>query len=319
MNNQKKFIVSHAPFLHLGNGVPERNYNCIFAALPAALMGLAYFGVPALGVLCLSVGSAIGWEWLLNKASKEAVTVGDGHAALTGLILGMLLPATAPYWLVLTGTFLAIVIGKQIFGGIGANPFSPPALAFAILMVSWKNYLDFDAQLLNMNFDFAAFHPLVAAKAFGTEYVAGISLGDLIIGRQIGGVGATCGLALILGGVYLIARGFMRWEIPVAFIAGLAITAALFHVANPAKYAGPMFHLFSGFSLIGAIFLATDDSASPVNPVAMIVYGAVGGIMTIVIRNIGQFPDGVIFAILLINLINPLVDKIRPKALGKVA
>jgi electron transport complex protein RnfD len=319
MNNQKKFIVSHAPFLHLGNGVPERNYNTILAALPAALMGLVYFGVPALGVLCLAVSSAIGWEWLFNKASKRQVTVGDGHAAFLGLILGMLLPATSPYWVVLTGTFLTIVIGKQIFGGIGANPFSPVALAYAILMVSWKNYLDFDTQLLHMDFDFAGFHPLVAVKAFGTQSIAQITIGDLIVGRQVGGTGATCGLALIFGGIYLVARGFIRWEIPAAFVAGLVVAATLFHMADPSRYAGPLFHLFSGFSLIGAIFLATDDSASPVNTVAMVIYGAVGGIMTIVIRNIGQYPDGVIFAILLINLINPLVDKIRPKPLGKVA
>jgi electron transport complex protein RnfD len=319
MNNQKKFIVSHAPFLHLGSGVPERNYNIILAALPAVVMGITYFGVPALGVLCLSIASAVGWELLINKASKQTVTVGDGHALLTGLLLGMLLPATAPYWLVITGTFLAIVIGKQIFGGIGANPFCPPALAFAILSVSWKNYLDFDAQLVDMDFNFVAYHPLVALKAFGTEYISGLSLMDLMIGKQIGGIGATCGLALILGGAYLIARGFMRWEIPVSFIAGIVVTATLFHLADPSKYGAPLIHLFSGFTLIGAIFLATDDSASPVNPVAMIVYGAVGGIMTIIIRNVGQYPDGVIFAILLINLINPLVDKIRPKALGKVA
>ncbi len=319
MINQKKFIVSHAPFWHIGSGVAERNYNTIFAAIPAALMGLAYFGLPALGVLCLSVASAIIWELLFNLAANRPITVGDGNAILIGLIFGMLLPATAPYWLVLTGTFVAVVMGKQIFGGIGANPFSPAALSYAILMVSWNTYFDFDAQLLNYNFDFAPFYPLVAVKAFGTEAVADITIGDLMVGRQIGGVGATCGLALILGGIYLIARGFMRWEIPVAFIAGLVITATLFHVGNPELYAGPGFHLFTGYSLIGAIFLATDDSASPVNTVAMIIYGAVGGIMTIVIRNIGQFPDGVIFAILLINLINPLVDKIRPKALGKVA
>jgi electron transport complex protein RnfD len=319
MNNQTKFIVSHAPFLHLGNGVPERNYNTILAALPAALIGRAIFGVPALGVLCLSVASAIGWELLFNKVSRRAVTVGDGHAALTGLILGMLLPATVPFWVVITGTFLAIVIGKQIFGGIGANPFCPPALAFAILRISWKFYLDFDARLVNIDLGFPAFHPLIAAKSFGAAYVSDLNVWNLLIGQQVGGIGATCGLALILGGIYLIARGFMRWEIPVAFIAGLLVTATLFHIADPSKYAGPLFNLFSGFSLIGAIFLATDDSASPVNPAAMLIFGAVGGIMTMVIRNIGQYPDGVIFAILLINLINPLVDKIRPKALGKVA
>jgi electron transport complex protein RnfD len=187
------------------------------------------------------------------------------------------------------------------------------------MMASWKTYFDFDAQLLNYSFDFTPFYPLLALKAFGTEAVADISISDLIIGRQVGGIGATCGLALILGGVYLIARGYQRWEIPVAFIAGLFATAACFHVVNPELYAGPVFHLFSGYALIGAIFLATDDSASPVNAVPMLIYGAVGGIMTILIRNIGQYADGIIFAILLINLINPLVDKIRPKALGKVA
>ena len=319
MINQKKFIVSHAPFLHIGSGVPERNYNAIIALIPAVLMGLAFFGAPALGVFCLSVASAIVWELLFNLAAKRPITVGDGHAALIGLLFGMLMPASAPYWLVITGTFLAIVVGKQIFGGIGANPFTPPVLAYAILLASWKGYLDFDAQLINFDFDFTAFYIPVAMKAFGTEALANVSLGDLIIGRQVGGIGATSGLALIIGGVYMIVRGFMRWEIPVAFIAGLLVTASLFHIADPETYAGPLFHLFTGYALIGAFFLATDDSASPVNKLAMVIYGAVGGIMTILIRHLGQYPDGVIFAILLINLINPLVDKIRPKAIGKVA
>lgn len=319
MHNQKKFIVSHAPFRHIGSGIAQRNYNTIVAAIPAALVGVAYFGIPALGVLCLSVASAVIWEILFNLAAKRPIHVGDGHAILIGLLLGMLLPAAAPFWLVITGTFLTVVIGKQIFGGIGANPFCPPVLACAILMASWKTYLDFDAQLVNFNFSFTPFYPLVAAKAFGAQAVADIRIGDLMLGRQVGGIGATCGLALILGGIYLIARGFKRWEIPVAFIAGLFVTAACFHAVNPEAYAGPLFHLFTGYSLIGAIFLATDDSASPVNKIPMLIFGAVGGVMTILIRNIGLYADGVIFAILLINLTNPLVDKIRPKALGKVA
>lgn len=319
MNSHKKFIVSHAPFLHNGSGVAERNYNNIVALIPAVLMGLAFFGISALGVLCLALSSAVIWELLFNLAAKRPISVGDGHAAMIGLILGLLLPATAPFWVVITGTFLAIVIGKQIFGGMGANPFCPPALAYAILYISWKNYLDFDAQLIHFDFDFTPFYIPAAVKAFGTEALTNVKLGDLIVGRQVGGIGATSGLALILGGVYLIARGLKRWEIPVAFIAGLVITATFFHMANPAVYAGPFIHLFTGFTLIGAFFLATDDSASPVNPAAMAIYGATGGVMTILIRNIGQYPDGVIFAILLINLINPLVDKIRPKAIGKVA
>ena len=319
MNNQKKFIVSHAPFWHIGSGVPERNYNIILALIPAVAMGLAYFGVPALGVICLSVSSAIAWELVFNKLAKLDITVGDGNAALIGLLFGMLLPATAPYWLVITGTFFAIFIGKQIFGGIGSSPFNPAVLAVAILAISWKPYFDFDGQLVNYNFDFTARYLPQALKAFGPAAMAKINLGDLLIGKQVGGIGATCGLALILGGLYLIARGFMRWEIPAAYIAGVVVTASIFHTVDPTRYAGPMLHLLIGYTLLGAFFLATDDSSSPVNPVPMLIYGAMGGVMTILIRNIGAYPDGTLYAILVINLINPLIDKIRPKAIGKVA
>jgi Na+-translocating ferredoxin:NAD+ oxidoreductase subunit D len=319
MNSQKKLLVSHAPFWHIGSAVPERHFNAIIAALPAVLMGISVFGVPALAVICMAVSSAIGWEFLITRLSKRPNTVGDGNAALIGLLLGMLLPATAPWWLVITGTFVAILVGKQIFGGIGGNPFNPAALSYAILAIAWKKYFDFDAQLLHFDFSFPAHDPLGASKAFGPEAAAGFNLGDLLIGREIGGIGAVCGLALILGGVYLIARGYVRWEIPVAFIAGLFITAGLFHMAAPERYAGPLFHLLAGNTLIGAFFLITDDSSSPVNKIPMLIYGAMGGLMTMLIRNIGVYPDGVIQAILVINLINPLIDKIRPKALGKAA
>jgi Na+-translocating ferredoxin:NAD+ oxidoreductase subunit D len=315
----KKYIVSHAPFWHKGGGVPERQFNTIFAALPAALVGLAYFGVPALAVISLSVSTAIAWELLINLAAKRPVSIGDGNAALIGLLLAMLLPATAPWWFVVVGTFLAIVIGKQIFGGIGGNPFNPAVLSFAILMVSWPLYMDFDARLIHYEFDFPALFPLVAAKAFGASAAENYNTLDLLLGRQVGGLGATCGLALILGGIYLILRGYIRWEISVSFILGLFITAAMFHAADPSRYAGPLFHLLTGFSLIGAIFLATEDSSSPVNFIPMLIYGAMGGIMTMLIRNIGNYADGTILAILLINIINPLIDKIKPRAIGKVA
>jgi len=319
MNSTKKFIVSHAPFWHNGSGVPERNYNAIIALIPAVLMGLVYFGASALGVIGLSMATAVGWELAFTKVARRPNTVGDGHAAFIGLIFGLLLPATAPWWLVLTGTFVAIVIGKQIFGGIGSNPFNPAVLSYAILAISWKTFFDFDAQLINLSFPFPAFYPLAALKAFGTQAVANVSAGDMLLGRQIGGLGTTCGLAIIIGGCYLMARGFVRWEIPLSFLAALFITAAIFHIVHPDRFAGPMFHLLTGYSLIGAFFLAADDSSSPVNQVPMLIFGAVGGIMTMLIRNIGAYPEGVIYAILVINLINPLIDKIRPKAIGKAA
>lgn len=320
MNSKKMLIVSHAPFWHDGSGIPERSYHTIIAALPAAFVGIAYYGVPALGVISLSMASAILWELLFNYAGKRPITVGNGNAALIGLLTAMVLPASAPWWLVLVGTFLAIIIGIQIFGGIGANPFNPVALAIAILMVSYKSHLDFDTALVNFTLDFpSTTDPLAALKAFGPAAVENLNPVDLFMGRQVGGLGSSCGLALALGGIYLMLRGIIRWEISIAFIAGVFISAMLFNMADPVRYAPPMFHLLTGYTLIGAFFLATESSSSPVNFIPMLVYGALGGVMAVLIRNIGVYVDGVVFAILLINLINPLVDKIRPKAIGKVA
>ena len=318
MLEQKKLVVSHAPFWHSGNRITERNYHTMLAALPALLVGFYQYGLPAVGVIALAVSSAILWELAFNKVAGRTVTPGDGNAALIGLLFGMLLPATMPWWAVITGTFIAIVIGKQIFGGIGSNVFNPVALTIAIMMVSWKDLFNFDGMLLNYEFEFAAVYPLAAAKAFGTKSVAGFNLWDLFVGKQMGGIGATFGLGLVAGGAYLILRGFIRYEISLAFLAGVYITALLFNIADPVRFAGPGFHVLTGYTLIGAFFLATEDSSSPVNLIPMVIYGAAGGMLTVLIRNIGVYVDGVVLAILVINLISPLVDKIRPKALGKV-
>jgi Na+-translocating ferredoxin:NAD+ oxidoreductase subunit D len=317
MRNQKKFIVSHAPFWHNGSGIPERSYNIMIAALPAVLMGVAYFGTPALGAISLSIASAIGWEILMNHITRRPVTVGDGHAAMIGMLIGMLMPATAPWWLVIIGTFLAIVIGKQIFGGIGSNPYNPAVLAFAILMVSWPAHLDFEGALVNIELPFSAIFPLSAAKNFGSAGIIDFNLMDLFMGRQVGGIGTTCAPALILGGLYLMFRNFIRWEIVISFLAGIFVFATFFKILDPVHYVGPAFHLLSGYTLFGAIFLATEDSSSPVNFLPMLLYGALAGLMTILIRNIGAYVDGVIFAVLVANLFSPLIDKIRPTALGK--
>jgi electron transport complex protein RnfD len=318
MVDHKKFIVSHAPFWHSGSTIMERNYSMMVAALPAVVAGLLYFGMPALGVVSISIAFAIIWELAFNLVAKQSITVGDGNAALIGLLFAMLLPATSPWWLVVTGTFVAIVIGKQIYGGIGANPFNPVLVAAAMLMLSWKDFFNFDQALLNYDFDFIAVYPLAAAKHFGVAAIKPLTIFDLIWGRQTGGIGATFGLGLILGGLYLIYRGFIRWEISVSFLAGVFITAMIFSIVDSDRFAGPLFHLFTGYTLIGAFFLATEDSSSPVNFIPMLLYGAGGGVLTVLIRNIGMFPDGVVFAILIMNLLNPLMDKIRPQAIGKV-
>lgn len=317
MHNQKKFIVSHAPFWHNGSGIPERSYNIMIAALPAVLVGIAYFGVPALGVISLSIASAIGWELLMSRIIGRPITVGDGHAAMIGMLFGMLLPATAPWWMVIIGTFLAIIIAKEIFGGIGSNPFNPAVLAYAILMVSWPAHLDFEGSLVNIQLPFSAIFPLSAAKNLGSTGIVDFNLADLFMGRQVGGIGTTCAPALFLGGLYLMFRGFIRWEVVFSFLASVFVFATFFNILDPVHYVGPAFHLITGFTLFGAIFLATEDASSPVNFLPMMLYGALAGLMTILIRNIGAYVDGVIFAVLIANIASPLLDKIRPTALGK--
>jgi electron transport complex protein RnfD len=318
MFEQKKFTVSHAPFWHNGSSVSARSYNIILATLPAVLFGFFTYGMPAVGVVALAVSSAVAWELAFNKIAKRSPSIGDGNAAMIGLLFAMLLPATSPWWLVVTGTFVAVIVGKQIYGGIGGNPFNPVLVGLAILTLSWKDFFDFNEVLVNYDFSYPMAYPLASLKHFGVFAISDFKPAALLMGQQSGGIGAVFGLGLILGGIYLIIRGCIRWEISVSFLAGIWVTALLFNMADPAKYAAPAFHLLTGYTLIGAFFLATEDSSSPVNLIPMLIYGACAGIMTVLIRNVGFYVDGVVFAILLANLINPLVDKIRPKALGKV-
>jgi Na+-translocating ferredoxin:NAD+ oxidoreductase subunit D len=320
MHSALKLTVSHAPFCHNGSKISAKSYNIIIASMLAVVPGFYFYGLPAVGVAALAVGSAMAWEFLFNLISRRLVSIGDGNAALIGLLTAMLLPAVAPWWLVVTATFLAVVIGKQIFGGIGANPFNPVAVAMAILLVSWPDYMDFNAALVHYQFDFEpAVYPLLMAKSFGAEAVASMNWTDLLMGRQVGGIGTTFGLGLLIAGIYLMIRGYIRWEISLSFLAGIFIMALIFNKIDPESYAGPIFHLATGYTLIGAFLLATEDSSSPVNFIPMLLYGGLGGAFTILIRNVGLHVDGVIFAVLVMNMVNPLIDKIRPKAMGKVA
>jgi electron transport complex protein RnfD len=316
--NNNKLTVSHAPFWHDGDSLFQMNLNIMIATLPAIIFGIIQFGAPAVGVLALSLSSAMAWELIMNVISKKKLTIGDLDSAVIGLLFGMMLPATSPWWLVIIGTFVAVVIGKMIFGGIGANPFNPALIGMAFLMLSWKVFFDFDAAYVNYDFNFTALAPLAALKSQGALAVADLfPIGDLVMGRQVGAIGSTFGLGLIIGGIFLILRGYIRWEIPVSFIAGIIVTALCFNMANPDTYAGPALHLFSGYTLIGAFFLATENSSSPANRIPMLLYGFFAAVMIILMRNIGAYADGTVLAILLLNLVNPLMDNIRPKALGK--
>ena len=322
MNNpiqgKKTLVVAHAPFWHDGKTISKKHRHIMLATLPAVLMGMSQYGAPAVGVITLAIGCAMFWELVMNIIMGKRISLSDGSAALTGLLFGMLLPAAAPWWLILLGTFIAIVVGKQIFGGLGLNPLNPPMLAMAMLLISFKGVLDFNEALVDYDLGFAMTYPLTDAKFFGIQAIEKFGLGDLFMGKQAGGVGATFGLGLIIGGLYLMVRGFIRWEISVSFLAGVFVTAWLFNLSDSTQYAGPVFHVLTGYTLLVAFFLLPEDSSSPVNFLPMLIFGVLAGVMTVLIRNIGAYVDGTAFAVLLVNLANPLLDRIRPKAIGKV-
>jgi H+/Na+-translocating ferredoxin:NAD+ oxidoreductase subunit D len=317
MLNQNLLVGSHAPYWYNGSSIREKSVHTVLAALPAVLMGIYQFGIPALRVMALSISCAMLWELILNRVMRRPVTIGDGDAAVIGLLFGMLLPATTPGWVVVLGTAVAVTVGKWIYGGLGCNPLNPALVAIATLIISYKGIMDLDQAYLNYDFGFPAADPLKAVKAMGTVAVARYSLTGFLMGQQVGGVGTVFALGLIIGGLYLILRGFIRWEISVSYLVGVLVTAYVFNLVHPEKYAGPWFHLLAGYTLLGAFFLITEHSSSPVNFIPMLVYGAGAGAMTILIRNVGGFTDGVVFAILLFNIANPLLDKIRPRALGR--
>ncbi|MDX9962581.1 RnfABCDGE type electron transport complex subunit D [Desulfobacter postgatei] len=312
-----KLIVSHAPFWHSGDSLFKQNLNFIIALLPAAIFGILKFGAPALGVLTLAASSAMLWEVVMAVISKRKVAIADMESAVIGLLFGMMVPATMPWWVVITGTFVAIVLGKFVFGGTGGNPFHPTLVGIAILTMSWPAFLDFDTAYVSYQFNFTPLAPLAALKSQGPSALSLFSNFDLLMGNEVGGIGSTFGLGIIIGGIYLILKGYTRWEVVVSFIVGILITSTLFYVLHPDKYAPPLFHLFSGYTLLGAFFLAVENSSSPVYRIPMFVYGFLGGLMIILVRNIGIYPDGTVLSILLINLVNPLIDVIKPKALGK--
>jgi electron transport complex protein RnfD len=317
MLNQKLYTGSHAPYWHNGTSITAKSYHIMLAALPAVIMGIYQYGAPALRVLAFSVSWAMIWEYLLNRIMKRPISIGDGNAALVGLLLGMLLPATMPWYAVIIGTFVAMLIGKHMYGGIGCNPLNPSLVALAVLLLSWKAFLDFDDALRNYELGFAMTYPLTVMKYFGPKAASEYGLWGMFLGQQSGAIGATFGLGLAVGGLYLILRGFIRWEISFSFLAGVFLTAFFFNLGDPGKYGGPLFHLVTGYTLISAFFLVTEDSSSPVNTLPMVIYGLGGGALTVLIRNVGFFLDGAVFAILLMNIANPLLDKIRTRALGR--
>lgn len=322
-----RFLVSSSPHLHDGQTVSSIMKLVIYALIPASLFSVYLFGIDAARVILISVGSAAIFEAIARKMMKRVVCLGDFSAVLTGLLLALNLPSTSPWWLIVTGNFFAIVIAKQLYGGLGYNPFNPAIIGRVVLLISFPVHMT-ARWVTNSPWGIdgvTTATPLALAKEslatlghidipFGTRQVV-----DLLIGFRPGSLGEVSVVLLLLGGLFLIFKKVITWHIPVSFIGTVWVVAAIFHLVDPEHFANPVFHVISGGLFLGAIFMATDYVTSPVTKKGMLIFGAGCGLITIIIRLFGAYPEGVSFSILLMNAATPLIDRwTRPTVFGAV-
>lgn len=317
-----KLIISPAPHIHGGDTVTKNMTGVIIALLPALLVGFYYFGLGALIVTLTSVVACMAFEYLIQRyIMKSETSIMDGSAALTGLLLAMNLPSNLPVWIIIIGALVAIGIGKMTFGGLGNNPFNPALvgrvfllISFPVQMTSWPIPVPLAGTYLDAQTGATA---LALMKAHSADVPSTI---DMLLGRMGGSLGEVSALALLAGFVYLLATKIISWHIPVSILATVFVFAGILHWANPEVYVTPSMHLLSGGLMLGAIFMATDYVTSPMNHRGMLVYGVGIGVITVVIRVFGAYPEGVSFAILIMNAFTPLINTyIKPKRFGEKA
>lgn len=315
----KPIIISPAPHIHSGDSVEKKMYNVLIALIPAYLSALYFFGLGALIVSLISVASCVLFEYLIQKfILKVKPTIYDGSAILTGLLLAFNLPSNLPWWMVVIGAFVAIGLGKMCFGGIGNNPLNPALvgrvfllISFPAAMTTWPKPLPFSMNYIDAE---TAATPLSIIK-YKLEGMP--SQMDLLIGQIGGSLGEISAIALLIGGVYLLASRTITWHIPVSIISTILIFTGIMYAVDPATYANPLTQILCGGILLGAIFMATDYVTSPMSHSGQIIYGIGIGIITVVIRLFGAYPEGMSFAILIMNAVTPLLNNyIKPKRFG---
>lgn len=325
----KNLIVSLSPHVHGGDSVQRNMYGVCVALIPTLLVSLYFFGLGAAVVLLTSVLSCVFFEWAIARflLGRKQLTITDGSAVLTGLLLGFNLPSNLPLWIIVIGALVAIGVGKMTFGGLGTNPFNPALvgrvfllISFPVQMTSWPvpgqltSYLDAQtgATPLSVMKD--------AIKAGDMTILDKMpDCVDLFLGQMGGSLGEVSALAILLGLVYMLVRKIITWHIPVSIIGTVLLLSGLLHLYSPV-YADPFSVLFSGGLMLGACFMATDYVTSPMTSRGQIIYGVGIGLITVVIRTFGAYPEGMSFAILIMNAFTPLINTYnKPKRYGRVA
>ncbi len=330
MNNEK-LIVSLSPHISGKDSVSRIMYDVLIALSPALLVSIYMFGFGALRVTLIAIFSAVLFEYIIQKFMlKVAPTINDGSAVITGLLLAFNVPSNLPWWMVVLGSFVAIAIAKMSFGGLGNNPFNPALVgrvflfvSFPVAMTSWPVPIVTRFKLIDA---VTSATPLSIVKEGLKNNVATSDLmsklpnySDLFFGQIGGCIGEVSALALLLGGAYLLYRKVITWHIPVAMIGAIVLFSGILWGADPERYMDPMFHILTGGVFLGAIYMATDMVTSPMTPKGMLIFGILIGLITVVIRIFGAYPEGVSFAILIMNAFVPLIDKFcKPKKYGLI-
>ena len=322
-----KLIVSLSPHAHGNDSVEKNMYGVIIALLPALLTSFWFFGIGSVIVCAASVIACVLFEWAITKyiLGIQRCTVCDGSAALTGLLLGMNLPSNLPIWMIVIGALVAIGVGKMTFGGLGQNPFNPALVGRCFLLVSFPTAMTtwpVPGQLTAYADAETGATPLsIMQRAIKGEDVLDQlpSSLDLFLGNSSGTIGEVCALALLVGLAFMLWKKIITWHIPVSILGTVFVLAGLLWLVDDARYADPFQVIFSGGLMLGAIFMATDYVTSPMCHKGQLIYGVAIGVLTVVIRNWGAYPEGMSFAILIMNAFTPLINMyIKPKRFGEV-
>lgn len=299
----RQLVVSSSPHIRDNTTISNIMWSVVKALIPAVLAAIYFFGLQAFLIIVVSVIGCIITEYLFQKARGKQITIGDGSAVITGILLALTLPPTSPLWLVLIGSVVAIGLGKQVFGGLGHNPFNPALVgrafllaAYPVKMTTW--ILDGKTSATPLN---------LINQGVITQYW------NMFIGHIGGSLGETSALALLLGGAYLIYKGYISWRIPT----GMLLSVFLLSYVTGRD---PVFHLLAGGLILGAFYMATDMVTSPITKKGRWIFGIGAGIIVVIIRFWGGYPEGVLYSILLMNTTVPLLNRYtRPRSFGEVA
>jgi len=321
----QQLYLSSSPHVHSGETTASVMRAVIYSLVPACLVAVYFFGAPALGVLLIATLGCLATEVVCQRLMRQPVTITDGSAAITGILLALNLPPTSPWWLTLLGAVIAIVVGKQVYGGLGSNPFNPALVARVVLLISfpvqmttWSKPAPIGSGL-DLVTTATPLGEWKSAVMLTGKIPSGLHKGtlDYFLGNMPGCVGEVSALALLLGAGYLFYRKILTWHIPATFIGTVVLLSGVFWLVNPAKYPSPIFHLVTGGLILGAFYMATDMVTTPVSPKGMLLFGVGCGVLTVLIRLFGGYPEGVSFAILLMNAATPLIDRYtRPQVYG---